>query len=193
MDSFEENLKKVVTTSIGAIISTVEKSRDAIMEFARSEKANELSQKGEEALQSVLDAGGQAVNKVREAVAAVDENEKARREKAKMVDLAYKLQSLDASKREELDRLLDDLKKAKTPPTEGGTDVPDDGIGKPGVTESYFDREITMPDKSEPKKPAGRDPLASATLTSPDDDQNVRRSQTNNMNVHLKQDVPPDF
>jgi hypothetical protein len=52
VDSFEENLKKVVTTSIGAIISTVEKSRDAIMEFARSEKANEFSQKGEEVLQS---------------------------------------------------------------------------------------------------------------------------------------------
>jgi hypothetical protein len=191
VDSFEENLKKVVTTSIGAIISTVEKSRDAIMEFARSEKANEFSQKGEEVLQSVLDAGGQAVNKVREAVAAVDENEKARREKARLVDLAYKLHSLDASKREELDRLLDDLKKAKTPPTKVGTDMTDDGIGNPGVTESGFDRNTTLAGMPGCKKPGNRDPLASATPTSPDDDQNVRRSQTNNMNVHLKQDVPP--
>lgn len=193
MDPFEENLKKVVTASLGAIISTVEKSRDAIMEFARSEQAKELSQKGEEALQSVLDAGSQAVNKVREAVTAADENEKARREKARLVDLAYKLHSLDASRREELDRLLNDLEKAKTPPTEGGNDMPDDGIGKPGVTESDFDKDTTLSGKPKNKKSGGRDPLASATPTSPDDDQNVRRSQTNNMNVHLKQEVPPDF
>ena len=125
----EENLKKVVTASLGAIISTVEKSRDAIMEFARSDKARELSQKGEEALQDVLDAGSQAVNKVREAVAAAEVNEKARREKARLVDLAYKIHSLDAPRREELDRLLNDLEKAKTPPTDGGAGVPADDAG----------------------------------------------------------------
>ena len=193
MDPFEENLKRIVTTSLGAIISAVEKTGDAIMEFARSEKAKELSQKGEEALQNVLDAGSQAVNKVREAAAAADESEKTRREKAKLVDLAYRLHSLDTSRREELDRLLKELEKAQSATRSAGADLPDEGIGKPGVTESDFDLDLNMPGKPTGEKSAGRDPLASATPTSPDDDQNVRRSQTNNMNVHLKQNVPPDF
>lgn len=64
-------------------------------------------------------------------------------------------------------------------------------LGKPGVTSSQHDLPA---DKNSYKQVQQADqPQNVSTPTSPDDEMNSKRSQTDNMNAHIKQNVPPDF
>lgn len=202
MDKFEDKLKQIVMAGIGAIASTVEKSRDAIVEFAGSEQAKNLADKGEKTVQSVVDAGSQAIKKVKEALTEADLNERVRKEAQKLRSLAIQLHELTDDQREVVDEMLRDLKAAKPDdaaamgsfgPLEGKDRKSEEALGKPGVHESDFDP--PQDDVSDPKlaEQAKKDPLKPVTPTAPDDEHNAKRVQTNTMNEHLKQNVPPDF
>ena len=64
-------------------------------------------------------------------------------------------------------------------------------LGQEGVTDSPFD--LPADKDSYEKVKEAQSPTAVATPTSPDDDKNTRRAQTENMNAHIPQAVPPDF
>jgi len=202
-------LQKIVMSGIGAIVTGVEKSRDAIRDFVDSDLARDLTQKGEKAVQAAVDAGSKAVHaaanagskaveQVRGVFTESEEHKEKRRETTRVTDVAYLFHALSAQQREEVRRMVDELdqisRDAEQRKEAGEEPLPDDGIGKPGVTDTDFDLGAKYPPKGQkaPQRP-GDDPLAYATPTAPDDDMNVRRSQTNNMNEHLKQNVPPDF
>ena len=71
MDVVEEGgsqLKKIVMSGLGAIVTGVEKAGEAIKDFAESDLAGELSEKGEQAFKTAVDAGSRAVEKVKEIV-----------------------------------------------------------------------------------------------------------------------------
>lgn len=187
MENFDEKLKKIVTTGIGAVVSGVEKSRDAILEFAESDLAKDLSRKGEEVVRAAVETGSGIVKKVRDAVKEEDGKGKERRDIARLTDLAYVIHGLRPEQRAEVHRMVGELDeiKAKGEAKTGEDEIsPEDAIGRDGVQESDFDLEAGQP---------ADEPLTGASPTAPDDDLNVKRSQTNNMNGHLKQNVPPDF
>lgn len=186
MDHLEEKLKNIVLAGIGAIVHTVEKSRDAIVNFAGSEQGKELAEKGEKAVQGVVDAGTQAFHKVKEALSEVELKERMHKEKERLGSLARQLNELSPEQLEVLETLRVELREkppeASFGPAEGKDPASEAAIGKPGVTESGF-----VP-------PHGEDGKGRAfTPTAPDDEQNVRQLQTNEMNEHLKQNTPPDF
>lgn len=202
-------LKKIVMSGIGAIVTGVEKSRDAIRDFMNSDLAQGLAEKGEKAVQAAVDAGSKAVHaaaeagskaveQVRGVFAEPEAQKEKRREATRLADVAYLYHALSAQQRDEVQRMVGELdqiaRDAEAKKEAGEEALPDDGIGKPGVTDTDFDLDAKYPPKG--KKAAvnpADDPLAYASPTAPDDDLNVRRSQTNNMNEHLKQNVPPDF
>ena len=197
MDQLEEKLRKIVLASIGAIASTVEKSKDAIVEFAGSDQAKNLADKGEKMVQSAIDAGSQAFKRVKDALSEADVKERVRKEKERLKSLAQQVRDLSEDQREVFDTLLKELKEKKTEtsfgPAEGKHPPSEDALGKPGVTESDFDLphdSIGDPNLAEKSRRAPLDPV---TPTSPDDEHNAKRVQTNTMNEHLKQNVPPDF
>ncbi len=197
MESFEDKLKRIVNASIGAISTAVEKSRDAIMEFAESEKVKELSGKGEEVLAKVFDAGANAVDKVKNFAQNFDAKDEESRRKARLVDLAYRMQQLSDEERQEVGRLVNDLEENTRKSQEKTAETPEaprNGIGDFGVKESAFDLK-TRNVNSHPEEQASisTEPMAHTSPTYPEDDLNAKRSQTNNMNDHLNQGVPPDY
>ena len=72
MDNLEEKLKNNDLSGIGAIANTVEKSKYAIVEFVSSDKGKSLADKGEEVVQSAVDAGTKAVQKVKDAISETE-------------------------------------------------------------------------------------------------------------------------
>ncbi len=197
MENLDEKLKRIVMAGIGGIISSVEKSRDAIIGFAESELAQDLAQKGEKAVGTAVQAGGRAVKTAIDALKEAGRQDAQSDRKAHLTWLARQIHGLRPDERAavhamvgEMDGIGDGAAEKAAEETAGD----DEHIGKPGVTESEYDLEIKRPgrDGDQPGKTAS-DPLSSATPTAPDDDLNVKRSQTNNMNEHLKQAVPPDF
>ena len=197
MDQLEEKLRKIVLAGIGAIASTVEKSKDAIVEFAGSDQAKNLADKGEKMVQSAIDAGSQAFKRVKDALSEAEVNERVRKEKERLKSLAQQVRDLSEDQREVFDTLLKELKEKKTEtsfgPAEGKHPPSEDALGKPGVTESDFDLphdNLRDPNLIEKLRKANH---VHFTPTAPDDEHNAKRVQTNTMNEHLKQNVPPDF
>jgi hypothetical protein len=196
MESFDDKLKRIVNASIGAITSAVEKSRDAIMDFAESERMKELSHKGEEVLAKVFDAGASAVDRVKGFAQNFDVKDEESRRKARLVDIAYKMQALTPEERQEVGRLVNDLDentRKSQEETEKTPEAPEGGIGEFGVKESAFDinaRQVS--DHPGEQASISTDPLSHTSPTYPEDELNSKRQQTNNMNEHLNQDVPPD-
>ncbi len=66
-----------------------------------------------------------------------------------------------------------------------------DPLGQDGVTESPHDLPADEATYEDVKK--AEDPTKVPTPTSPDDEKNTVRAQTENMNEHIAQNVPPDF
>lgn len=183
MDHLEEKLKNIVLSGIGAIANTVEKSKDAIVEFVSSDKGKSLADKGEEVVQSAVDAGTKAVQKVKDAISEAELNDRIKKEKDRLKNLAKQVHELSSDQKEVFDaylqRLADKPVEQSFGPVEGKDPKSEEAIGKPGVNdEEFFPRADSHKDKS---------PIA------PDDEQNVKRMQTNTMNEHLKQNVPYDF
>ena len=188
VDDFEEKVRMIVTMGIGAVISGIEKSREAVVAFTQSELARELSRRGEDAVRTAAEAGGKAAETVKKAF----QDAGARAQEERLEALAREIRRLSPEQRARVHAMVsqtdegeDEETPAPPPPDQG---VEGEGIGKPGVTESAFDLEPAGHGEE-----AAKDPLSSPTHTAPDDDLDVRRSQTNNMNEHLKQNVPPDF
>ncbi|HSK69952.1 MAG TPA: hypothetical protein VLA21_11885 [Candidatus Limnocylindria bacterium] len=196
MESFDEKLKRIVNASIGAITSAVEKSRDAIIEFAESEKVKEFSEKGEQVLGKVFDAGASAVDRVKGFAQNIDARDEESRRKARLVDLAYRMQALTPEERQEVGRLVNDLEEnmAKSERESSQTpEAPEGGIGQYGVKESPFDLKARQVNEHHGEEATiSTDPLAHTSPTYPEDELNSKRQQTNNMNDHLNQGVPPD-
>ena len=183
MDHLEEKLKNIVLSGIGAIANTVEKSKDAIVDFVSSDKGKSLADKGGEVVQSAVDAGTKAVQKVKDMISEAELNDRIKKEKERLKALAKQVHELSAEQKEVFDAYLGKLKESPWDksygPDEGKDPQSEEAIGKPGVNdEEFFPRADSHKDKS---------PIA------PDDEQNVKRMQTNTMNEHLKQNVPYDF
>ncbi|NLW20402.1 MAG: hypothetical protein GXY84_03405 [Clostridiales bacterium] len=183
MDQLDDKLRNIVLAGIGAVVQTVEKSRDAIADFAKSAEAKSLADKGEKAVQSAVDAGAQALKKVKDAITEAELNDRVRKEKDRLKNLARQVHELSAEQTEVFDELLRRLRE-KPPemsfgPIEGKDPPSEEALGPPGVSGAA---QVPQNDGKKPYSP-----------TSPDDEYNVRRIQTNVMNEHLKQNVPPDF
>lgn len=188
MDQLDDKIRKIVMTGIGAIVETVEKSKDAIVGFAGSDQAKALVDKGEKAVQSALDSGSKVVKKVKDRV---------KKEKERLTNLAEQVSELSPDQLEVFEALVKNFKEKPQEtsfgPLEGKHPQSEEALGKPGVTESDLDPDpddMTSPDLAEKAK---HDPLKPVTPTAPDDEQNAKRQQANAMNEHLKQNVPPDF
>ena len=199
MDKLDEKLRNIVLAGIGAVVKTVEKSRDAIAELASSPGTKALADKGEKAVQSAVDAGAQAVMIFDSwgGVLADGAFQRARKEKDRLKSLARQVHELSKEQGEVFEELLRQLRE-KPPemsfgPIEGKDPVSEEALGPPGVSGLT---DIPEPDSKLDPATAGKarhKPLGTFSPTAPDDDQNIRRLQTNVMNEHLKQNVPPDF
>ena len=195
MDNLEQKLRKIVMTGIGAIVDTVEKSREAIKGFAQSEQANDLEKKGEDAVRDAMDFGNKAVKQVKNAFSDAEIRQQMDKEKAYLSDLARKVKSLSDDQRDVMDGLMRDMDKKDGQDSHHETDEEHQGIGKPGVTESEYDRGM----EERPYQRCGSGPCETDDLvdcptpTAPDDEANAKRSQTNHMNDHIKQNVPRDY
>lgn len=192
MDNLEQKLKDIVMTSIGAIVHTAQKVKEAAKDFVDSDTAKEFAKKGEEAVNQVASMGGKAVDAVKKAFTDADIQEKVEKERARLTNLAKQVSELSEKQREVFDHFLkeqEELAKKEAENVDLG-----DGLGRPGVNESAFDPQVNEKSYDHPqtsRKPS--DPLDRPTPTAPDDEHNVRTAQTNTMNEHLKQNVPPDF
>lgn len=184
MDNLEDKIKKIVLTGVGAIVDTAEKTKDAIAGFVKSEQAQELADKGEKAVQSALDAGNQAFKKVKELITEADLKERVRKEKERLSNLAKEVGELSAQQLEVFKHFLNEHKKKSAEEKlkqEGKDPQSEEALGDPEVKEKD-----SVPDPT----PKSKEPF---TPTAPDDDLNMGNLQTNAMNEHLKQNVPPDF
>lgn len=197
MDNFDEKLKQIVLAGIGAIANTVEQTRDAIVQFSGSQQAKDLAKKGEEAVQSAVDAGSQAIKKVKDAFSEAEQAEQAKKEAERLKKLARDLHGLSPDHRAQVDALLaklsEDPYESSFGPAEGKDPQSEEALGPPGVSGLG---KVPFPDsKQDPAtdQKSRKDPLGTYSATAPDDDHNVRRIQTDAMNEHLKQNVPPDF
>lgn len=197
MENLDEKLKRIVMAGIGGIISSVEKSRDAIIGFAESELAQELAQKGEKAVETAVQAGGRAVKTAVDALKDIGKQDAQSGRKAHLALIARQVHGLSEDERAAVHAMVAEMDRAEAEAEKKAADETygeDEHIGKPGVTDSEYDLDIRRPGENGGQTVnTGNDPLSSATPTAPDDDLNVKRSQTNNMNEHLKQSVPPDF
>ncbi len=185
MDHIEEKLKNIVLAGIGAIANTVEKSKDAIVDFVSSDSGKSLAQKGEQVVQSAVDAGSKAYQKVKDALSEAELKDRMKAEKERLKSLAKQVYTLSEDEKEVFDSYL---KKYQTEPEavsfgpeEGKDPKSEEALGKPGVTDVEF---------GQPTKEPSQQPLSP---TAPDDEDNVKRMQTDTMNEHLKQNVPYDF
>ncbi|NLM86748.1 MAG: hypothetical protein GX171_08660 [Clostridiales bacterium] len=197
MDQLDDKIRKIVMTGIGAIVETVEKSKDAIVGFAGSDQAKALVDKGEKAVQSALDSGSKVVKKVKDALSEAEVKDRVKKEKERLTNLAKQVSELSPDQLEVFEALVKNFKEKPQEtsfgPLEGKHPQSEEALGKPGVTESDLDPDpddMTSPDLAEKAK---HDPLKPVTPTAPDDEQNAKRQQANAMNEHLKQNVPPDF
>ncbi|HHT07619.1 MAG: hypothetical protein ACOYI6_07885 [Christensenellales bacterium] len=190
MDHIEEKLKNIVLAGIGVIANTVEKSKDAIVDFVSSDSGKSLAQKGEQVVQSAVDAGSKAYQKVKDALSEAELRDRMKAEKERLKSLAKQVHALSDDEKEVFESYLNKYQTEPEPtsfgPEEGKDPKSEEALGKPGVTESAFD----PPEGSQPSKKSSQQPL---TPTAPDDEENVKRMQTNTMNEHLKQNVPYDF
>ena len=148
-----------------------------------------LADKGEKAVQSAVDAGTQAFNRVKSALTEAELNDKIRKEKDRLRNLAQQVSDLSSDQLEVFEALLKQIKEKPAEmsygPVEGKDPPSEEALGKPGVTESAFVPKPEVAAKS--KAPEHFSP------TAPDDEHNIRRLQTDSMNEHLQQNVPPDF
>ena len=106
MDNFEEKIKKIVMTGVGAVVDTAEKAKDAIVGFAKSDQAKDLAHKGEKAVQSALDAGNKAFEKVKEIITDAELKERVAREKERLTSLAKQVGELTEQQLEVFNELL---------------------------------------------------------------------------------------
>lgn len=65
-EGFDDKLKRVVLAGVGAVANLVEKSKEAISEFADRDSVSEMASKGEETVEKVKTAGGAVVEKAKE-------------------------------------------------------------------------------------------------------------------------------
>ena len=106
MDHLEEKLKNIVLSGIGAIANTVEKSRDAIVDFVSSDKGKSLADKGGEVVQSAVDAGTKAVQKVKDMISEAELNDRIKKEKERLKTLAKQVHELSAEQKEVFEAYL---------------------------------------------------------------------------------------
>ncbi|NLX83177.1 MAG: DUF810 domain-containing protein [Clostridiales bacterium] len=186
MDHIEEKLKNIVLAGIGAIANTVEKSKDAIVDFVSSDSGKSLADKGEQVVQSAVDAGNKAYQKVKDALSETELRNRMNTEKERLKALAKQVHALTDDEREVFTTYLKKYQTEPAPvsfgPEEGKDPKSEEALGKPGVSDTVFGQPQDKKSSNQPLSP-----------TSPDDEGNVKRMQTNTMNEHLKQNVPYDF
>ncbi len=90
MSGIEQEIRKIIMAGLGAISSTVEKSKDAIEEFVHSDGVKNMAQKGEGVFQSAVELGKKAVDKVKDTFTEDEIEEKVREEKERLLKLARK-------------------------------------------------------------------------------------------------------
>lgn len=198
MSTWDEKIKHIVMAGIGAVVETVEKSKEAITSFVDSEQAKKLASKGEEAVQSVADATSSTYQKIVDKIGEAEFQERIKWERNKLMNLASQVSALTPAQYEVFSSMLEDLKakaRVKEERIRTGDAASEEAIGTDGVVDSPFDPQV---DTSSYQAKDGdlhqyKDPLAKSTPTSPDDDMNARIVQTDNMNEHLKQSTPRDF
>lgn len=173
MAGLEKEIRRIIMAGLGAIGNTVEKSKDAIEGFVRSDGLKNMAEKGEDMFHSAVEMGKKAVNKVKDSFTEDEIEQKVREEKERLTRLAREVRQLGPEERRILDRLVAD--------GENAVFSGDEGIGKPGVNESPHDLE------ADPHDPDGPTP------TAPDDDRNTAKVQTRHMNDHIQQNVPPEY
>ncbi len=179
MSGIEQEIRKIIMAGLGAISSTVEKSKDAIEEFVHSDGVKNMAQKGEGVFQSAVELGKKAVDKVKDTFTEDEIEEKVREEKERLLKLAREVRKMSKEERKLLYRLIEEGEK----PVFTG----EEGIGMPGVHDSPFDPNADE-DSYRPGT-EGRRP----SPTSPDDEINTAKAQTKFMNEHIQQNVPPEY
>ena len=135
MENLDEKLKRIVMAGIGGIISSVEKSRDAIIGFAESELAQELAQKGEKAVETAVQAGGRAVKTAIDAVKDIGKQDAQGDRKAHLAFLARQIHSLDQDERAAVHAMVWEMDGKNTGASKKAADEAcgeDEHIGKPG-------------------------------------------------------------
>lgn len=177
-ESLEEKLLRIVKTGIGMAADAVEKSRDAISEFASKENMQNLADRGEEALEQVRSFSAGAIEKVKKTLSDADILGMVKSKSEKLRRLAQDVHNLPRAEREAFDELLRSMDESG--PAENGSLQSDEpfefGRREPS--------EHTEFDEGAPDSPSP---------TAPDDEKNTAKIKANDVNEHLRQNVPPEY
>lgn len=165
-------------------MDTAEKTKDAIVGFVNSDQARDLADKGEKTVQSALDAGNKAFGKVREMISEADLKVRVQKEKERLSALAKQVSELSAQQLDAFNDILEEYRDSH--PTNNEEDKAKDPDSEAAIGDPEVKEKDQVPDPTLKSKEA-------FTPTAPDDDLNIGSLQTNAMNDHLKQNVPPDF
>lgn len=106
MAGLDKEIRKIIMAGLGAIGTTVEKSKDAIEEFVRSDGVKNMAEKGENLFQSAVELGKKAVDKVKDTFTEDEIEQKVREEREKLTRLAREIRGLNKDELKILNKLV---------------------------------------------------------------------------------------
>jgi polyhydroxyalkanoate synthesis regulator phasin len=138
MAGLDKEIRKIIMAGLGAIGTTVEKSKDAIEEFVRSDGVKNMAEKGENLFQSAVELGKKAVDKVKDTFTEDEIEQKVREEREKLTRLAREIRGLNKDELKILNKLV----------AEGDEAVftSDESVEQPGHEASAHDSEHNRQD-----------------------------------------------
>lgn len=177
-ESLEDKLLRIVKAGVGMVAETVEKSKEAISGFASKENVQNLASKGEQTLEQVKSFGTDAFERVKKTWTDADIMGMVKSKSEKLRKLAQEVHALPAEERGAFNDLLDRMDAAG--PAEDGSLHSDEPFefGRTQPSE-YAEFAESAPDNHSP--------------TAPDDEANTAKIETNDVNDHIPQNVPPEY
>ena len=177
-ESLEDKLLRIVKAGIGVVAETVEKSKEAIADFASKENVHNLANKGEHTLEQVKTFSSDAIEKVKKTWTDADIMGMVKSKSEKLRKLAQEVHALPEGEREAFNELLDRMDAAC--PVEDGSLHSDEPFefGRTQPSE-YAEFAETAPDNPSP--------------TGPHDEAKTAKIETNDVNEHIPQNEPPEY
>ena len=124
-ENFEDKILRIIKAGIGAVAETVEKSKDAISDFASKENVHNLANKGEQTLEQVKTFGAGAIEKVKKTWSEADIMGMVKSKSEKLRKLAQEVHELPDAEREAFNDLLAHMDKHGVSQEDAQEDVED--------------------------------------------------------------------
>lgn len=174
----DQKLKKLAMAGLGAVTNAVEKSRDVIADLSSKESIQNFADRGEEALEQVKAFGADTVQKVKQAWDSSELAASLKEKPENLHRLAQLVHELPEDDRKAFHQMLEDLDNAQ--PVEDGSLHSDEAF------------EYGKTEPSERVQEAA-EVAEKTSLVTPNDEDNINRIRTDDVNDHIPQSVPREY